>query len=109
MKSALLRRAGGSAGAGTGPDVLEDGPPLPIRVFVLDATEFAPLIESFQVTAFPTIMVFGKPGVAPFFSPGYLDEANFEQVLKAVAAARPEGEAPAQRTGPMGRLKSIVR
>lgn len=117
LHEALRRRAsvGGSTLAGSPAEqalrALEEKPVLlPIRVFVLDADEFPTLMQNFKVEAFPTVGIFGRPYVAPFFAPGFLDEATLEQLLAAIAVARPEGEATApRRQGPVGRLRSLVR
>merc|ERR1719356_382071 len=63
----------------------------PLRVFVFDAGEFPSMAQSFNVRAFPTTMAWGAPGVAPMVSQGYLDDANLDKLLRAVAQATPEG------------------
>lgn len=62
----------------------------PLRVFVMDASEFPFMIQQFGVQAFPTTFVFGSPGVPPVAAQGYLDDENFEKVLDSVAKAKPQ-------------------
>eukprot|EP00929_Paragymnodinium_shiwhaense_P069554 TRINITY_DN35076_c0_g1_i1.p1 TRINITY_DN35076_c0_g1~~TRINITY_DN35076_c0_g1_i1.p1 ORF type:complete len:357 (+),score=71.98 TRINITY_DN35076_c0_g1_i1:73-1143(+) len=61
----------------------------PLRVFVLDADEFPYLTQQFQIEAFPTVMVFGLPGVTPLVAKGFLDDASFDQVIRAAALSPP--------------------
>jgi len=75
---------GGAAGLG-GSGLLM----APLRVFVLDAGEFPYLAQQFKIEAFPTSMVFGLPGVTPLVAKGYLDDDNFDQVIRAAAIAPP--------------------
>lgn len=69
----------------------------PLRVFVYDAQEFAPIIEKLRVEGFPTILVFGVPGVQPVMYPGYVDDENFERLVNQVAEAQPEPEGGRKR------------
>lgn len=62
----------------------------PLRVFVLDAGEFAMLTRQFQVDGFPTSMVFGAPGATPLVARGFLNDDQFDELLRAAALAQPE-------------------
>jgi len=68
----------------------------PLRVFVLDAAEFPKQAMRFNVQAFPTLVVFGVPGVAPLMAEGYLDDEALEQVLRAAAVGTPEAQGAPQ-------------
>jgi len=66
----------------------------PLRIFVFDAGEFPYFVQSFNVQAFPTTIAWGSPGVPPLSAQGYLDDANFADLLKTVAVAKPEEVEP---------------
>jgi thiol-disulfide isomerase/thioredoxin len=85
LENAIQKRAAAPAGA---PGMLS----APLRVFILDAQEFAPVMQHFKVEGFPTMLVFGAPGVTPRLVPGYLDDENFDQLLSVVATAEPDPE-----------------
>merc|ERR1719401_3102883 len=61
----------------------------PLRVFIFDAAEFPYLAQTFRVEAFPTLVAWGAPGVTPMAAQGYLDSANLDRLLEAVATAKP--------------------
>jgi len=82
LQKAILNRTSGSRGEG----MLF----APLRVFIYDAEEFGPVISQFGVEGFPTMLVFGGPGVKPRMVPGYLDDADFERLLTDAATAEPE-------------------
>mmetsp|Transcript_120409 Transcript_120409/g.257061 ORF Transcript_120409/g.257061 Transcript_120409/m.257061 type:complete len:407 (-) Transcript_120409:80-1300(-) len=63
----------------------------PLRVFIFDAGEFPGLAQSFNIEAFPTTIAWGPPGVVPMAAKGYLDDANFDTLLRTVATAEPQG------------------
>lgn len=71
----------------------------PIRVFVFDAAEFPYFVQAFKVEAFPTIIAWGPPGVTPLAAQGYLDDANFAELLKTVATGKVEEEPAAKKKG----------
>jgi thiol-disulfide isomerase/thioredoxin len=62
-----------------------------LRVFVIDAGQFASLTQSFGVKSFPTSMFFGVPGQDPVMAEGYLDDAKFKQHLKDAGGSRLPG------------------
>ncbi|CAK0872111.1 unnamed protein product, partial [Prorocentrum cordatum] len=92
-RAAVGLPGGGAAPMGRGAGILF----APLRVFVFDAGEFPSMAQSFNVKAFPTTMAWGSPGVAPMVAQGYLDDEKFDQLLRAVAQATPEGPAPEQK------------
>ncbi|CAE8625425.1 unnamed protein product, partial [Polarella glacialis] len=61
----------------------------PLRVFIFDAEEFPYFAQTFKVEAFPTTIAWGPPGVTPMAAQGYLDDQNFDQLLKTVAMGGP--------------------
>mmetsp|Transcript_89254 Transcript_89254/g.158279 ORF Transcript_89254/g.158279 Transcript_89254/m.158279 type:complete len:407 (-) Transcript_89254:184-1404(-) len=63
----------------------------PLRIFVLDAAEFAPLAQAFKVEAFPTTIAWGPPGVTPMAAQGFLDDQSFDQLLRTVSMGGPPG------------------
>jgi len=109
LQRAIERRANG----GAGPDSMQAAPAFllpgpsslaavgmgaaggvlfgPLRIFVLDAAEFAPLAQAFKVEAFPTSVAWGPPGVTPMAAQGFLDDQNFDQLLRTVAMGGPPG------------------
>jgi hypothetical protein len=64
----------------------------PLRVFIYDAGEFGPIVEKFQLQGFPSMLVFGGPGVKPRMAAGYLGDEDFARFLDEVARAQPEPE-----------------
>lgn len=81
----------------------------PIRVFILDATEFPVLIQGFKVEAFPTLLVFGAPGVNPLPVQGYVDDDNLEQILRSAATAIPAPGALGEAGGKPGKKRGLFR
>jgi len=63
----------------------------PLRVFIFDTGEFPGLAQSFGIEALPTTVAWGPPGVVPSAAKGYLDEENFDTLLRAMATAEPQG------------------
>lgn len=62
----------------------------PLRVFVIDAGELDELAKRFGVTAFPTIMFFGKSGQEPLVAEGYLDEEGFSEFVRTAGETSSE-------------------
>eukprot|EP00930_Biecheleria_cincta_P075307 TRINITY_DN62472_c0_g1_i1.p1 TRINITY_DN62472_c0_g1~~TRINITY_DN62472_c0_g1_i1.p1 ORF type:complete len:299 (-),score=29.87 TRINITY_DN62472_c0_g1_i1:148-1044(-) len=67
----------------------------PLRVFVIDAGELGNLTERFGVSAFPTIMFFGRSGQEPLVAEGYLDEKGFSEFVRT--AGESSSELPAKQ------------
>ena len=104
LKEAVQRRAAASGGlapspglafanAGSGGNMLF----APLRVFLLDAEEFPQLAEGFQVQAFPTLWIFGRPRVEPIVHAGFVDGAQLEEMLRHVALKVPPPEPKKKR------------
>merc|ERR1712083_969833 len=93
LRNNILRRLDSSSAPpmGAGHNLLST----PLRVFVYDAEEFAPIMERFRIEGFPTILFFGQPGVRPRLIPGYRDEDTFAKLLAEIATAKPEPAEPA--------------
>lgn len=98
LENAIKRRAdflASGAGAGENQTDQVDQPSLlhsPLRIFVYDASEFAPIIRRFGIEGFPTIYFFGPPGSRPTVVPGYLSDQDFDKVCKSAAESEVEPE-----------------
>mmetsp|Transcript_20207 Transcript_20207/g.47140 ORF Transcript_20207/g.47140 Transcript_20207/m.47140 type:complete len:294 (+) Transcript_20207:62-943(+) len=60
-----------------------------LRVFIFDYEEFAAIAQKLGIESFPSMLFFGKPGVMPRLSRGYIDEGKLEEVLKEIAREKP--------------------
>jgi len=89
-KAIATRAAAASPGAG----VLANAP---LRVFIYDAAEFGPIVEKFQLQGFPSMLIFGNPGVKPHMVAGYVGDEDFARILNEAANARPEPLEPPKK------------
>lgn len=71
----------------------------PLRIFMLDQEEFPTVAGQFQISGFPTTVVFGAPGVKPLLIAGFLDDDGFEELLREAQSAPPIDEDQRQTSG----------
>eukprot|EP00929_Paragymnodinium_shiwhaense_P099921 TRINITY_DN6184_c0_g1_i1.p1 TRINITY_DN6184_c0_g1~~TRINITY_DN6184_c0_g1_i1.p1 ORF type:complete len:341 (-),score=61.79 TRINITY_DN6184_c0_g1_i1:448-1410(-) len=102
-QSAFAVGGGGAGATGEGLTLA------PLRIFILDASEFPAIMQNFGVQAFPTMIFFGPPGAPPMMAQGYLDDDKMREAIRTAATASPDMVEPPAEQQKRGKRRGLFR